>query len=183
MVCGGRPVVVRDPGFDVSVSLSGGKADELESAASLGLAVPRIHPPSTAAGITNSSAVPDVPDCVGQDPVRADIERILPPLAQPVPGGPGSSADVSDGLVSVCGVEGTEGKSGRFLDLGEESFELFVEAGGGHVAISELGPPPEPGAVCLEPIPGGYENTINVSAMRRSDLDSHRAQGQKAAQK
>src|SRR5262249_50192520 len=48
-------------------------------------------------------------------------------------------------------------KSGGFLDLRNELFKRLVETVGGHGAISELGPPPKPGTVCLDPIPGGHD--------------------------
>src|SRR5271157_4979527 len=142
--------------------------------------VPEVHPPSPAPPVADAAAVPDIANRVGQDSVRADLQRVLTPPDQPVPGGPGSSADVSDGLVSVSGVEGTEGKSGRFLDLREESFELFVEACGGHVAISELGPPPRPGSGLLGTDPGWvreHDQRLENETVRAGQPSSARPEG------
>src|SRR5437763_15664926 len=98
-------VVAGDPSADGSVSLRGVKADELESAEALGLALPEICPASAASRIAYSSPVANVLDCVGQDPVGADLERVFASLDQPMPARPDCSQNVGDSLVFACRAE------------------------------------------------------------------------------
>jgi len=89
-----------------------------------------------------------------------------------MPGRPGCSNNVGDSFVSFYGTESTKSEAGRFLDLGDKSFELFVKAYSGHGAISELGPPPKPGSGLFRTDPGGTSKTSAALGAPVMDITS-----------
>ena len=120
MIGGRRSAVIHDPGSKRSLLSRRGQADQAKAERSLSTMVPEVHPATTGAGIANAFAAADIPERELQDPDRTDLKWASTSLDQSGPCRPGRGNKVGYGLVPVAGVKTTEGKSGCFLDLGEE---------------------------------------------------------------